>query len=213
MQEVKFQDPLEEYLAEVLIAVTPAVRRKPRDPSKFSGRFDHRQWADGEANWTRTKGVCLVHQETYSLLGNFSEYRHTRYRDARKLIRELDPIQIDGIEYVSGPQWVPTERVEAELQRSITSTPAILDITLHELGLRSPAVEVRVEILYGNAIQRVELSERTEFHSLDLMRTVWLPKGLDILNGMSFESKLMLHDELELGSNEPLEGSEDASVG
>lgn len=206
---LKFQDPLEELLADALIHSTPPRSKKQRDPAKLSGRFDHKMWADGEENWTHVGGAVLMHKDSGTLLGNFTHYRHIKFPDAEKWLRELEPISVTETKWVEGPHWIATSVLEHQLETARESLPAVIDIYLHELGLRASTVELRVELLWGG-INRAELSERTEFHSDDRMRVVFLPKGLDILGGLSTETKVALREEVlpaDRDTEESLQGS------
>ena len=195
MSEVpKFANPLEELLAETLCKLTPPKTRKAADP-KFNNRHHlHEEFANPE-RWTRTRGLALIHLESNTLLGNFSEYRHIRFQDARKLVREDTPMLVEGSEFVSGPQWIEWSDPKIEWERWQEVRQVVIDLHLPELGVRALAVMVDVTLTHGG-VSRVELADLTHFHSDDRRSAFFLPKHVDVLEGMSFDCKLTLRAEL-----------------
>lgn len=189
---------LESLLAEARAAAKAAAPKAKRlsDPAQPKAREDHWLWAN-PANWEQTTGVALVHAETQTLLGNFTEYRHTTVPGARRLVREDRPIQVTCTETVSGTWWLGTERVVEPRRQWHEVRPAVLDLSLADLGLFSPAVEVRAHLSFGG-IARVELAQATEFARPRGTQLLHLPAGTNILPCMTFDDKLYLRRELGL---------------
>lgn len=137
------------------------------------------------AQWTRARGIALIHADSETLLGNFSEYIHRT--GARKLIREASPIAVSAVERVSGSWWLGEHRIITPRAEWHETRRIYVHLHLVELGLRSPAVEVLVALEYGG-IARVELVEETKFAGEDSL--VFLPAGTDILASCDLDTKL-----------------------
>lgn len=196
----KFLDPLEELLAESLIMQTPAKKRRRAthlgpDLRAIEGRL-REQFAFPSAHWARTRCVALMHLETNELIGNFVEYVHVEVRNCRRLVHEPALVSVEGCEYVSGPQWIAWPAELAELEREPVETrEAVVDLHLDELGLRAFGVTVLCTIRYGG-IARVELYDATHFHSDDRTHAMFLPKHLNVLSGLSLDTKLNIREQV-----------------
>ena len=148
-------------------------------------------------NWVRTRGVALIHEETSTLLGNFSEYVHKTEVGCRRLMREDSPIAVAATEYTD---WLPTkvaEEIEPP-QAWFTKQTVFLPLHLDKLGVQSAAAEVIVHLAYGN-VARVELACDTQFLAADGQpeQLLWLSRGVNILLVMSLDSKINLRLELQ----------------
>ena len=140
------------------------------------------------ANWTKTRGVTLICQETRTVLGNFTEYTHKALPGARRLIREVEVLPFTTVEYVTG--------VWGERPVEPVATPRLwkcrrqeqLDIVLTEMGVAS--VLVGVVAFFGEGqLERVELVDETTFYGAHKASTspsfCILPAGTNILPEMS----------------------------
>lgn len=143
-------------------------------------------------NWVRTRGVALIHAETKTLLGNFSEYVHVSVPDCRRLVREESPIAVSTYEEVSGEWgWIPPK---------VETSPMELQTKELVLGVCLVAPEVnaiaalRVHF-QGTGILRVELTEDTHFGAQD--QYLALPAATNILPVMAYHSKINLREALE----------------
>lgn len=205
-QELKVleaQDQLEDNILESLLAEARAAavaqapkRRRTADPTQPHAREDHRLWSD-PSNWTRTTGVALMHKETQTLLGNFSEYVHASVKGARKLIREAEPISVTKIEEVTGTWWLGADRTVEPRRQWHETRKAAIKVHLAELGVFAPLVMVTAHLAFGG-IARVELDEATEFADSDGRQLMTLPAGTNILPCMTFDGKLFLRREIGL---------------
>ena len=149
-------------------------------------------------NWQRTRGIALIHSDTDSLLGNFSEYVHTKISGCRKLVREPLPITVSGKEFVSGSWWIEQAKRPEARQDWLEKRQAILHIYLPELKAHAPACEVVAHVHYG-AIARVELAVDTTFAQSEGAETLLeLSAGTNILEVMSLDSKMKLREEIAL---------------
>lgn len=203
---------LDDLLTRALAKQTP---QKPR--KKATDHVTPEELANAErkvrarftdpANWERSRNVVLIHvgeQHQETLLGNFIEYKHKLSTGVcRKLIRDETPAVVGEIEHVTGSNWL-VERLSLDETKRIPGAPAeeqreaIIDLHLPELDhVFSPEVMVLVTLLWGG-IHRVELTDDTRFFSKDRRVQLVLPSGLDVLEGMSLDSKLDLRKFLGL---------------
>jgi hypothetical protein len=142
-------------------------------------------------NWTRTKGVALIHEDTETLLGNFSEYVHKTVPSARKLVREDSPILITATEKVTGDWWIAEREEVAPVESWHQRKEAVVHLLLEKLGVHSPATPVSVLLSYG-AVARVELQVETTFAQIEgaPVQLLLLPAGTNVLPVMAMESKM-----------------------
>lgn len=195
-------DPLEDLFTDAMLHRAKKPKR-PADPS-LRNALDATAKRMKEVfslpeNWERTRGVALIHQESGTLLGNFSEYLHRTVKGSRRLVREALPIAIAANEYVSGLWWIGStqrDRIAAS-DKWTTQRQAVIDVVLPELGVAHPVTEVTVS-LYLGAITRVELAADCQFSDGQGQMLLTLPKGINLLEAMSLESKMALKRELGL---------------
>jgi hypothetical protein len=150
-------------------------------------------------NWVRTRGIALIHAETQTLLGNFSEYTHKTVSNCRRLLREDSPISVSATEQVSGNWWLPTEYHPEPKQVWHTQRSAVIHLHLSKLAVHAPACEVVAHLSYGG-LARVELAGETQFAQEDgkQPQLLWLPAGTNVLEVMSTDCKINLKMELAL---------------
>lgn len=196
-------DPLDALLADAQreaarrkVTVKPAPSEKPKHPALERG-FDKPE------NWKHTRTVALIHQPSQTLLGNFHEYLYDlRGVQARKLVRVTEPCATEGAEMVSGEWWLNAEAERhTEPKRWIETRDAVIGVTLAECGLHAPDVAVRVRIEFGG-IARVELAQDTRFFCVQRDTFLIVAGGVDVLQAMSFDSKIALRADLRLGEDE-----------
>ncbi len=174
-------------------AKAAAVLRKTAEPEKASTQA---LFADPK-NWTRKGGVALIHEETETLLGNFSEYVHNSVTGCRKLVREESLLSVSSTERVSGSWWLARERRPEPRQEWHEQRPAIIHLHLDKLHVHSPICELVVHLSYGS-IARVELALDTTFAAEDGHgeQLLYLPQGTNVLEVMALDSKLAVRKEL-----------------
>lgn len=197
-----FVDPLDSLLDEAMReAAKRTVRPLPSKDSKaeIAARPKLIQGFYLPENWQHTRTVSLIHTPTNTLLGNFHEFHYRGHKVTRKLVRVEGPCDTDGIERVEGEWWLQqeTER-HANPQSWIESRKAIIGISLAECGLHCPAAEVLVRLEHG-WIARVELASDTRFTCPARDTFLILNAGLDVLEAMSFDSKIALKSEMHVG--------------
>lgn len=148
-------------------------------------------------NWTRTRGVALIHTETQTLLGNFSEYVHRTVPNCRKLLREQELITVSATEQVSGSWWLGGERKPEPQQVWHERREAVLHLHLDKLKVHSPGCAVIACLSYGG-LARCELAADTTFAQEEgkQEQLLMLPAGTNILGEMSLDNKITLHTDL-----------------
>lgn len=176
------------------------IKGSPRD-----GRHDKPLRADprfaNPENWNKGPAVALMHLESMTLLGNFQEFIHKSFT-ATKLVRLTEPMACEETRWVRGEGWLtPEEEKHAEPERWVETREIRCGITLAQVGLHCPDAEVMVRLEFGG-IARVELKELTRFTCPARDTFMLLPKGLDVIEAMSLDSKLVLRSELELDKEE-----------
>ena len=193
-----FPDPLEKLLQDALrqqgkVKANALSTKSAIPPASFQSTYAIPE------NWKRTRGIALLHEgkNGLTLLGNFSEYLHIKVKGPRKLLREENPIPINGQEIVKGDWWL-MEKVlhRPPVSPSVRDEEVTLDVTLKDLRVHSTAAKLIVRML-NNTFFRVELAEQTQFIDPDNKTLIFFPPGLDILDGMSYVTKLQLRDKLD----------------
>lgn len=200
-----FTDPLDSLLQSAMAqAANRRVKAAPSKDSKAEVASRPKLHAGFylPENWDHTRTISLIHRPTNTLLGNFREYHYQQISATRKLVRVEEPVETDGIEFVTGDWWLQqaTER-RADPASWIESRDLIIDIALAECSLYCDSAEVRVRLEHG-WIARVELAVATRFTSSSRSTFLILPSGLDVLEAMSLESRVALKEELHIGEAE-----------
>lgn len=197
-----FVDPLDDLLTSAMREASKrTVRPIPSKDSKaeVAARPKLTSGFYAPENWERVCTVSLIHQSTNTLLGNFDEFRYIPNRKTKKLVRVEGPRETDGVEYVAGSWWLQQETERHTDPKSwIESRAAVIGITLAECGLHCDAAEVTVRLEHG-WIARVELIKDTRFTCATRDTFLILPSGLDVLEAMSIDSKLVLKAEMRIG--------------
>ena len=193
--ETSLDDLFREAKAHILVerkAKALRVLKQEKDP-------DTSALYSNPENWNRTRGIALIHEETQTLLGNFSEYVHRSVAECRRLVREAIPITVSATESVSGSWWIAADASPEPRQDWHEKRPAIIHLHLTKLAVHSPCCEVEVHLSYGGIV-RVELAVDTQFAQEDgkAAQLLFLPKGTNVLGEMSQDSKVALRVELAL---------------
>lgn len=140
-------------------------------------------------NWERRRAIALIHADTQTLLGNFSEWVHRTEPLCRKLIREDSLVAVSAVEQVSGSWWLPADQQPEPKQDWHTQERVFIPVFLDKLRINNPICELVVSLSYGG-IARADLAEDTQFASAEQL--VFLPAGTNVLNEMSLDSKIAL---------------------
>ena len=117
------------------------------------------------SNWVAQRSLALVHQETSTLLGTFTEYTNKYFPGARRLVREFSELPVLSSEYVTGVWGGPVApEVQAPKRPWNTTRTVIVDLVLRDLHVS--AAKVLVTAYYGEGtLDAVELAEATTFAS------------------------------------------------
>jgi len=169
-----------------------AARKPPKKPAEEEVPDTQGIYAN-PANWVRGKGVALIHEETGTLLGNFTEYRHKTVADARRLVREAEAAMTYSVEYVLGDWWLASEVKVAPKRAWKTEMPAEVELNLIKLGVRAPLV--RVVACFGEGtLDSVRIENNMTFYRPG--EFIVLPAGTDVLPCMAQASIRALLDQL-----------------
>ena len=140
-------------------------------------------------NWVLSGYVTLIHSETQTVLGNFAQWTHRTVPDTRKLIRAEEIVEISQVEYVSG-QWGYISPV-APGAHSPGLRRVERSLLVQLIAPRVHAITEVAAVLDGPGVIRVELTGTTSFANAEGELLV-LPTGTNVLQVMSFESKVEL---------------------
>lgn len=149
------------------------------------------------ANWTRTRGVALIHAESETLLGNFSEYVHRSVAGCRRLVRESEPISVEATESISGYWTSRTGQQPLMREAWHEKRNATLYLELDALGVQAADCRLVVHLSHGG-IARVELAEAARLCGIAGEQLLFLPAGVNVLDTMSYACKVALRKELGL---------------
>jgi hypothetical protein len=145
------------------------------------------------ANWEPWSNITLVYKPAV-ILGFFVCYKHREVKGARKLVRSpADPLLGTEFEYVSDPwylDWAPKAH-HGEPSTEL-HFPVALRIILDD-GLRSEGEHVlHVGAMRGVGIRRAVLDTAVRLSHQNTI--LYLPAGLDLLDGLAMECKLKLKE-------------------
>jgi hypothetical protein len=117
------------------------------------------------SNWVAQRSLALVHQETSTLLGTFTEYTNKHFPGARRLVREFSELPVLSSEYVTGVWGGPiAPEVQAPKRPWNCARTVIVDLVLRDLHVS--AAKAQVTAYYGEGtLDAVELAEATTFAS------------------------------------------------
>lgn len=171
-----------ERTAEFARGTRKTKQTEPETPIEPAGLFANPD------NWTRTRGLALIHRETKALLGNFWEWKHKTVPDARRLVRSLEPISVERAEEVDfglsalAPQLNAGKRVVA--QRVVTA-----DVALEAPKVSAAGVMLCIHYYDGWTAKAVLVVDTTFAEDGEILQ---LPAGVDVLPVMRREGKIAL---------------------
>jgi len=202
-------DELDAELARALDAKRSAIplKAKRRDAPAGIQKLD--SLYKDPSNWTPWSNITLVHRAASirqdsgydsvlpgvdTILGFFISYRHATVIGARKLVRSpADPLLGHEVEYVTDPWYLHNseERYRAEPSTELHFTVA-MRIVLDD-GLASEGEHVvHVGATRGVGIRRAVLDTAVRLSGLRVI--LYLPAGLDIIDGLAKECKMKLKE-------------------
>jgi len=158
----------------------------------------HRTRFTDPANWRATQQVQLVHREgnVETLVGIFDEFLHLYARGARRLVAaRLSPTMKPRIEYVQGDHWIG-RHLEQKRRTPDRVVEACEDLVL-DCGPVALAALVKLSLV-GGGIARVYLSAPTVFESNTPRTLLALPAEMDVLEGLTRDTKERLWRTVQL---------------
>ena len=183
---------LDELFAEARRGMAVAeVAKRPRITNQASAA--ERRSADAQqiyadpANWTKGRGIALVHATSQSLMGNFWEWTHNTMPGVRRLIRSAVPIPVTCVEEVDYGYYAEQPMLYHATPRAETVITATLNVMLDFPACAAAGVTLGLHFIDGYT-SRVELLSPTVFVEGDLLLT--LPAGTNILPVMNRATKL-----------------------
>lgn len=193
-----FADPLDRLLSNAMASERRRKFKKlPSAKPPSAKTLTLRESFANPANWTpfSPQAIALIHRSggTLTLLGAFRERRHLRL-DIRELTRTEEPLAMSHQEFVTGPYWLNPRPYDGQIAPDPeihTQRELVIDLVFPELSLSSEKVSVVVHLESG-WMRAVCLANRTLFQSPDGRIHTWFPAQLDVLDVMSFESKVAL---------------------
>lgn len=181
-ERLKHEDELEELLSEALLQAGQTTRRptRPLSPSRLA-------FAD-PLQWISSGQVALVHREgsVETLVGLFDEFHHLSSRSARKLVATQLGTMKPRIEYVTGDHWIG-KALEQKRKQPDSKVQIVEDLLL-DMGVSAPAVVCEC-VIVGGGVARVTLTETTRFEAFTPRTILFLPAGMDVLEGLSRGTK------------------------
>lgn len=204
--ELETMDDLDGELSRLLDAKSRALplKAKRRDRPTFGIQKLDALYKD-PSNWEPWSNVTLVYTPGVegnippepTILGFFVCHRHKTVIGARKLIRSpADPLLGHETEFVSDPWYVEEARRYHAQPSTELHFPVAMVIVLDD-GLRSEGEHVvHVGATRGVGIRRAVLDSAIRLHFKETI--LYLPAGLDILDGLSQECKVKLKEAFEL---------------
>lgn len=213
------RDPLEALLDDAIdqdrrrkIKPLPTLRVKPRE-EQIKESF--KQLYLNPDNWSPGKVLALVHRnekgET-TLLGAFQQLNHVRHCKGlhgtmtikptglgMKLVRCEGPALTVETLFVTGDQWLhgpPEMQHIPDNPEQIADHDLSFDLLLGEMQVAAKSARIRVRTERGWT-RRVCLIDTTQFFCPTGKTAIFLPKGTDVLEGMSFENKVSLKERLQ----------------
>lgn len=182
---------LEKDLEALLKDARKQAESKRQKPGQGTPQAARLAWTD-PVNWPLTGHVQLVHKErrmegeVQTLLGLFEERIHAS--GARRLVAcQLDSTMKPRIEYVTGDIWITHGSLEAK-RRAPDQIIEVCEDLILACGPAAPAVVVSCRIVSGG-VASILLSRDTLFESFTPRTFMQLPAGMDVLEGLSRDTK------------------------
>ena len=141
------------------------------------------------ANWKPGRRLALIHEDTGTLLGIFTELNHKGVVDCRRLIRDESVSRVQDVEYVRGKGWL--EQSPALPAQSLTRTvEKVLPLTLTFSVACLDGCSV-LAVVTASAIVSVRLAQATTFTGGGSEALI-LPASTDVWPLLAAETKRTL---------------------
>ena len=187
-------DDLESLLTSAVIEHGNVIRDKKTIRTKKDWDANYRASFRAPENWLLSAQVQLVHVEgaVHTLIGLYDELLHCSVPRCRRLVAASERKEqlVHRVEEVRGDHWLPSHAWTMRHEPTERKLEVLLNLEL-DLGQSLTAEAVACEAwLVGGGLQRLCLLADTTFEGSTPRTILCLPQGLDILEGMSKESKV-----------------------
>lgn len=184
--DAAWNDPLQDLLTEALAQTLHTKRKVTKNVHPKSRSFSRPE------DWTFHGQVQLVHkgQNVETLIGLFDEFLHVIEANARHLKAAAESRDCPRkIEYVNGEHWLPEERMRMKREAPITQVELItpLDLSMGQTLHASPVI-CTAHLSHGG-LSMLTLDETIIFEGNTPREILSLPKGMDVLEGLTDECK------------------------
>lgn len=182
-----WNDSLQELLSEALLKAGSTHRKVRKEVTRSHARSYSRP-----EDWTFHGQVQLVYRRDNLevLIGLFDTFNHIIEKGARRLLASTEPRDCPrSIEYVTGEHWLPEERFKMKMERPETQIELIapLDLSMGQILHASPVI-CTAHLSHGG-LSMLTLDETTLFEGNTPRELLHLPKGMDVLEGLTEECK------------------------
>ena len=141
------------------------------------------------ANWKAGRCLALIHEETSTLLGLFTELLHITVADCRRLIQATPNSTVQGVEYVKGSGWLaPLPALPPTILTRTVEKVLPITLTFDFACLDACAV---MAVVTASALISVRLAQAATFTSSNSEALI-LPANTDIWPLMAVETKRIL---------------------
>lgn len=185
---------LEDLLGSALIEHGNVIRDKKTIRTRKDWDANYRASFRQPENWTLRSQVQLVHVDgaVHTLIGLYDELVHISVPRCRRLVAAAE--KREGLEFkmeqVTGEHWLPHQAWHMRQQPTERKVEVLLNLEL-DMGQSLVAEVVPcMAWLVGGGLQRLCLQQDTIFEGNTPRTILHLPQGLDVLEGMSRESKV-----------------------
>ena len=185
---------LEDLLNHAVIEHGNVIRDKKTIRTRKDWDANYRASFKSPENWVFKSQVQLIHAEgnVQTLIGLYDELVHCSVPRCRRLVAASS--KREGVEYkvelVTGEHWLPRQAWSFKHIPTERKLEVLLDLEL-DMGQSLTAELVLCEAwLVGGGLQRLCLKQDTVFEGNAPRTILSLPEGLDVLEGMSKESKV-----------------------
>jgi hypothetical protein len=186
MTDPAWSDPLQDLLTEALSQVKGTKRKVTKSGTPYGRSFSKPE------DWTFHGQVHLVHkgENVETLIGLFDEFLHSVERGARLLKAATESRDCPRtIEHVNGDHWIPSDRMQVKRETPTMQIELIapLDLSMGQILHASPVI-CTAHLSHGG-LSLLTLDEVTIFEGNTPREILSLPKGMDVLEGLTEDCK------------------------
>jgi hypothetical protein len=187
--EILSLDDLFRVAKKQIIASREAAKAPRRSEDKTPASVTPSAIYTNPANWELGRRLALIHEETGTLLGVFTELLHTSVVDCRRLIRDESVSPVQGVEYVHGEGWL--EQSPPLPQQLLTRTvEKVLPLTLTFAFACLGGCSV-LAVVTASSVVSVRLAQAAVFTG-GCSEALCLPANTDVWPLLAVETKRTL---------------------